>query len=66
MRNKKIRMTTEQPGKIAVTLIYAQHPVIRPVGADNPSYIRRIKSINGYRWNSLGRIKKWNWVMTFS
>ncbi len=44
MRNEKIKISAGQLGKIAVILPYAQHP------ADNPSYIRKIKSIRGYRW----------------
>jgi len=39
MESNRIRIITAQQGKIAVALPY------------NPTYIKRIKSIKGYRWN---------------
>ncbi|OYD16017.1 hypothetical protein CH333_04505 [candidate division WOR-3 bacterium JGI_Cruoil_03_44_89] len=45
MRGDRIKITTGQPGEIAVILPYAQHPV------DNPIHIKKLTKIKGHRWN---------------
>jgi len=43
MGNYKIEINRGQSGKIGLTIPY------------NPTYIEKIKSIKGYRWNPLDR-----------
>lgn len=45
MRGNRVEITRRHSGEITVSLPYAQHP------ADNPTYIKRLKGVDGHRWD---------------